>query len=110
MGKRYEIEGESIRAKHKQARVDHPEKFRVIDHNHKVKRKFQMQAVAYERIDPQVVYARDHGICQLCQEPCTLEDASIDHVIPLSKGGPHTYANITLAHKRCNSRKGNRHS
>lgn len=33
---------------------------------------------------------------------------SVDHVIPLSKGGTHTWDNVKLAHKRCNSKKGNK--
>lgn len=33
---------------------------------------------------------------------------TIDHVIPLSKGGTHTKDNIVLACKSCNSKKGNR--
>ncbi|BBC30009.1 hypothetical protein SGFS_013030 [Streptomyces graminofaciens] len=34
--------------------------------------------------------------------------ASLDHVVPLSKQGPHTPANVRLAHLGCNSSKGNR--
>lgn len=30
---------------------------------------------------------------------------SIDHVVPLAKGGTHTWNNVRLAHKNCNSRK-----
>jgi len=33
-------------------------------------------------------------------------DLHFDHVIPLSKGGPHTYDNIRPAHSWCNMRKG----
>lgn len=33
---------------------------------------------------------------------------SIDHVVPLTKGGAHSWANIRLAHRVCNSRKGDR--
>ena len=56
----------------------------------------------------QVIYDRDAGICHLCRLPVRREDASVDHVIPLSKGGPSTMANLKLAHRRCNSAKGNR--
>jgi 5-methylcytosine-specific restriction endonuclease McrA len=30
----------------------------------------------------------------------------MDHLIPLSQNGPHTRANVALAHRSCNSRKG----
>ena len=34
--------------------------------------------------------------------------ATIDHIIPLSQGGSHTYANSRLAHWDCNVKRGNR--
>jgi 5-methylcytosine-specific restriction endonuclease McrA len=30
------------------------------------------------------------------------------YIVPLSKGGTHTYDNVQCAHFGCNSRKGNR--
>lgn len=33
---------------------------------------------------------------------------SLDHVVPLSKGGAHDPSNVRLAHVRCNSARGNR--
>jgi hypothetical protein len=61
-----------------------------------------------EKVDLDMLYARDKGICQLCQKPVRRKDASRDHVIPLSKGGEHSYKNCVLAHLRCNASKGNR--
>jgi 5-methylcytosine-specific restriction endonuclease McrA len=54
---------------------------------------------------------RDHGVCGLCGEPVTAKwpdimCASIDHVVPMSAGGPHAWANVQLAHFLCNSYKG----
>ena len=31
--------------------------------------------------------------------------ASIDHLIPISAGGGYTWANVAIAHKRCNSQR-----
>lgn len=55
---------------------------------------------------------RDGNVCHLCRE--TVADAawpdplspSLDHVVPLSKGGAHDPANVKLAHLRCNVEKG----
>jgi len=54
------------------------------------------------------LYARDHGVCQVCFTPCPREQASKDHRIPLAKGGAMGEGNEQLAHKRCNSRKKDR--
>lgn len=59
------------------------------------------------------IYARDKGICHLCGEPVepthngslNLQGPSLDHVVPLARGGPHTEGNIALAHFLCNSMK-----
>lgn len=61
---------------------------------------------------------RDSGICQLCGRPvdtssfigngCGLLYPTIDHIVPLSKGGSHTWGNVQLAHMKCNSIKGDR--
>jgi 5-methylcytosine-specific restriction endonuclease McrA len=53
------------------------------------------------------IFLRDAGICQICLEPVT-SDPTIDHIIPLSKGGFDCPANVQLAHRSCNSRKGGR--
>lgn len=35
------------------------------------------------------------------------EYPTIDHVVPASQGGDRSFANIMLAHARCNSARGN---
>lgn len=67
------------------------------------------------------LYKRDGGKCYLCGVTCDWNDGinkdgtfvagqaypSIDHVFPLSKGGRHTWENVKLACRGCNSRKKN---
>ena len=70
------------------------------------------------------VYRIDNGVCWLCGKACDWDDCettsegyfiagnnypSIDHVVPLSKGGTHTMDNVRLAHRGCNTRKGNKY-
>lgn len=65
---------------------------------------------------------RDDSICYLCGDRVNIGDystlndgtiitgesyPSIDHVVPVSKGGTHTWGNVKLAHRFCNSIKGN---
>jgi len=41
------------------------------------------------------------GLCAYCQESAT----TLDHVVPISKGGAHSKANLVPACKSCNSSK-----
>jgi len=47
------------------------------------------------------VFVRDNFTCQYCGR--TAEN--VDHVVPRSKGGTHTWDNVVAACKRCNSTK-----
>lgn len=55
---------------------------------------------------------RHGGRCTYCNNPVTLGDetaptyATIDHIVPQSKGGRDTLDNLTLACHACNQRKG----
>ena len=49
------------------------------------------------------VLRRDKHTCQYCGSTKKL---TLDHVIPRSKGGKHTWDNVVTACERCNSRKG----
>lgn len=64
-------------------------------------------------INLRLLYERDKGICAICGEsvdmtvdPLSDEYGSIDHIVPLAKGGKHRWDNVQLAHRICNSRKG----
>jgi len=46
--------------------------------------------------------------CSLCLKAIEFGQDSIDHTIPLSKGGTHEKRNLSIAHIKCNQRKGNR--
>ena len=60
---------------------------------------------------------RDGLRCAICGEMCNLNDhdwtphhgptyPTIDHIIPMAKGGGHTWDNVQIAHALCNSKKG----
>lgn len=52
------------------------------------------------------------GICRLPVEPGLRypnpRSASLDHIVPLSKSGPHTRANCRCSHLECNVARNNR--
>jgi len=50
---------------------------------------------------------RNNWICALCKTQIVdIADASIDHIVPKSKGGDNSISNYQIAHRRCNSIKG----
>lgn len=51
------------------------------------------------------VFARDEHRCQYCNRPAE----NIDHVIPRSRGGEHTWENVVASCRPCNARKENRY-
>ena len=48
---------------------------------------------------------RDRNTCGICSESVHEELCSVDHIIPISRGGPHTWDNVQLAHIKCNIHK-----
>ena len=56
-------------------------------------------------------------VCAICGGKCDPNDKSwgsfgalyptLDHIVPMSKGGSHTWDNVQVAHMICNSKKGN---
>lgn len=47
-------------------------------------------------------------VCALCGGQMTEDDKSLDHIIPISKGGDHALENLQMAHLRCNQQKSNK--
>ena len=87
---------------------------------HELTREHRIKAAMVDKdITVEGLYKRDNGICYLCGKPCRLDDyiiqdgqkqcgdwyPSIDHVVPLARGGAHSWDNVRLAHRICNSRK-----
>lgn len=73
----------------------------------KQKRSKRIQSgLARDPITLPKIAARDGWRCHICTRKVTRKDWSLDHLIPLSCGGDHTYANVALAHHRCNTLRG----
>lgn len=51
------------------------------------------------------IHSRDSYTCQYCGSQKNL---SIDHILPVSRGGKSTWENTVTACMRCNSKKGSR--
>lgn len=82
--------------------------------NHYI-RKTKMDATTEAPVLLRDIIDRDGTDCALCSEPVDFSlkwpepfSQSLDHVLPISRGGTHTLANCQLAHLRCNISKGAR--
>lgn len=83
-------------------------------------RKFKQRAlhygVFYEPVNEILVFYRDGWKCQICGKSTPQQQRGkhrsnspeIDHRVPMSKGGPHSYANTQCACRACNVAKGNK--
>jgi 5-methylcytosine-specific restriction endonuclease McrA len=56
-------------------------------------------------LNRRAVFVRDGHRCQYCDQPAE----NIDHVIPRSKGGTHSWDNVVAACRPCNARKMDRY-
>jgi len=78
--------------------------------NHKKRAKYY--GVEYEPVNRLKVYKRDNWTCVSCgvkverTKEYAPHQASIDHIIPVSKGGSHTYDNVQTMCVTCNTLKG----
>ncbi len=54
------------------------------------------------------IYLRDDHKCQYCYVSFSERELTLDHVLPVVRGGKKTWENIVAACVRCNQRKGNR--
>ncbi len=84
----------------------HPELIRALGRKSRSKRRAIEKKVFVEQIDPHVVFERDKGMCGICKQRVERDSPwEIDHMIPISKGGAHAYANVQLSHQACNRAK-----
>ena len=72
-------------------------------------------ATAVAKISVHDCWDRDGGKCQICKKRIDLSvkwphrnSMSVDHIVPLSKGGTDEASNVRAAHLGCNSRRGNK--
>lgn len=95
---------------------------KVSNHNHEVRRR---KIIERQMVDKDItlegLFRRDKGRCYICGLDCSWDDyiikdgvkiagyyyPSIEHVVPLSKGGLHAWDNVRLAHRKCNNAKRN---
>lgn len=82
------------------------ERKKAQDRMYEIKRRRAKRTTQLEPVSLLRVALRDGWMCGICGKHVKRAEWSLDHVVPLSHGGAHTYANVVLAHHLCNSRRG----
>jgi 5-methylcytosine-specific restriction endonuclease McrA len=115
----YAANSETRRKKSQEWRAKNPEKFvlqgkRYRENNKEkvlaknAKRRALLKGAKVEDVERETIYVRDRGLCGICGKKVERNEAPLDHIVPLSRGGSHTAGNLQIAHYSCNSRKGAR--
>lgn len=96
------------------------EQKRKYNKNKELKRRLKLQSAMVDNdITVPALAERDNNKCYLCGKEVNFGDyyvregtiicgdsyPSIDHIVPLAKGGKHSWDNVKLAHRICNSLK-----
>lgn len=100
---------EAYRASQDKWRINNPDNVLQVRH----RRRARKLAAFVENVSRATLMDRDSWMCGICgglidheakaPEPLS---PSIDHIVPLARGGQHSYANTQAAHLGCNVRKG----
>jgi 5-methylcytosine-specific restriction endonuclease McrA len=64
------------------------------------------RAIKRVKFSRQHVFLRDDHCCQYCVKKFPIKQLTLDHVVPLVRGGTTTWANIVTSCVECNQRKG----
>jgi 5-methylcytosine-specific restriction endonuclease McrA len=89
-------------------------RYKSVRRSRKQKERALLRKAKVESVNAITVFNRDGWRCQLCHKKLrradrgTISDNApeLDHIIPLSKGGEHSYRNTQCACRKCNSEKG----
>ena len=115
--KRYAADPEASRAQNREWAAKHPERMREYkaswskahpEQRAEVqnRRRVRLRSGVVEKIDPREIYERDGGRCHICGKRVARNKMSLDHLIPVARGGDHVALNVRLAHLSCNVKRG----
>ncbi len=96
-------------------RENNPERWQQQIRTNSQIRRARKNDTSFEKFDPLEIFERDNWTCGICKNPIDSKlkwpnslSVSLDHIIPLSRGGTHTKENCQAAHLACNIQKGSK--
>lgn len=95
----FSVAKEKTAIKHfeKQNRINQDNKEIVVDTKNK--------RIKFSKKIRKEVYRKSDGKCLLCGKFIDYDDFTVDHIVPLAKGGTNDISNLQCTCKRCNSIK-----
>lgn len=106
--KQYHIDNrDKILAKVRKWEKDNPEQYKILRRSITHRRRANIKNNGNNTLTAQEIadLLKSHLYCEYCG---IKENLTIDHIIPISKGGQNCLSNVTVACGSCNSRKGNK--
>lgn len=113
-GNRFRYARNKSRSRCCECRLKHIQEVkRALRKEAKTRRRARKKGATIERFTASELFNRDGWKCQLCGRRVRKfkvmnhpREATIDHIIPLSRGGKHSLVNCQTACRQCNSCKG----
>ena len=102
--KRFALESEAqevINSRKKKCKGYHT---RLLNGDGSIKKK---KRKTYSSDVKRILYIHANGMCAICGKPLQLQEISLDHHIPLSRGGADNIENLEITHESCNRIKSN---
>jgi len=90
----------------KRWRNNNPEKMRLIDKRKKFRRRNAIGNFTFKEWENKL--KEFNNCCAYCKKPLNENEITIDHKIPLSRGGTNYIENLVPSCMSCNSKKGKR--
>lgn len=84
-----------------------PEAYQASRLTRKARRRMREREAKVEPVSRTVVFRASGGRCFYCLSDINKQVFHVDHVIPLSAGGGHSYDNVVASCASCNLRKSN---
>lgn len=88
---------------------------REVVRDYERRRRAAIRGSRVKQVNLSAVWASGGGFCGLCEEPLDRNipwperlSVSLDHIVPLSRGGEHSTENVRYVHLGCNLSKNNR--
>jgi 5-methylcytosine-specific restriction endonuclease McrA len=103
---RYWEHPDAQRAKDKAWRDANPDKVRSYWSRSDAVRRMAVQDMEAEHVSRAYIITRDGSRCHICGKKCRSSEIHLDHLVPISRGGTHTAANLRVACAHCNLSRG----